>query len=192
MLLQYTLLPHKTTQKIHFLLKVGLVSLMFFLFLSSTAAQSTPDNDCSLAQLSRLSLQQNNSASLNLENYDYFEKLSSQGHRPAPAIELALENLSTYCCFETKEIPNFLCANVSRDTQSIPHSPFLFDHLVDVGMRRLDGDADNIYGAIELLDEQGKEWREIIREDATKIEGNPGAIIYDNHYLAARGKDHAK
>jgi hypothetical protein len=69
-------------------------------------------------------------------------------------VELALENLSSYCCFETKEIPTFLCNNVSRNTQVIPHSPFLFDHLVDIGMRRLDGDVDNIYGAKDILDEQ--------------------------------------
>lgn len=83
-------------------------------------------------------------------------------------------NLRAACCQQ----------NILRDTDDIaicsqadipsnqyfPQSIYLFDHIIDVMLRRLDWDPDLIYPDIELHP-MGREWRQSIRELATDPSG---------------------
>jgi len=53
-------------------------------------------------------------------------------------------------------------------------SPRLYDHLIDVGMRYLDGDSELQYpknGPKKILDKKGKERREFVTAYGEKITG---------------------
>lgn len=80
---------------------------------------------------------------------------------PKEAIEKAFENLNAYCC-ETKKTT--VCNG--KNNKIYPESIYLFDHLLDVYLRRLDAkEADDnwenlLYGLEPDL--SGKEWRQFI------------------------------
>jgi hypothetical protein len=65
-----------------------------------------------------------------------------------------MNNLISYCCFGTKELPDFQCETANRSIENLPSSPYLFDHLIDVGMRRLDADEVAVYGSTGIVDAQ--------------------------------------
>jgi hypothetical protein len=98
---------------------------------------------------------------------------------PDEAITLALEHLQAYCCDE-KFLKNgddatYCPKNISKQ---YPESGFLFDHLLDIGMRRVDGDPDTIYDRVDLLNPQAAAWRKRIKENGSEWSGNPPALIY--------------
>ena len=59
---------------------------------------------------------------------------------------------------------------------NVPRSYYLFDHIFDVMMRRLNGEVEEIYPEVSL-DEKGQERRERINEIAEDIEGEVPATI---------------
>lgn len=77
---------------------------------------------------------------------------------PKEALQQALTNLKAYCC--TKDI----CTSEEKQNlpKKYPKSAYLFDHLLDVNMRRLDGIQGLAYGLTP--DTAGKNWREYIQE----------------------------
>lgn len=66
---------------------------------------------------------------------------------PKALLDTAQKNLANYCCKnrsdKTTPDTDTYCKNNPTDT--FAESPRLYDHLVDVGMRYLDGDADYQY-----------------------------------------------
>ena len=57
---------------------------------------------------------------------------------PSKAFRQALINLKSYCCQKTIK-KSCAAADIKNIKQPFPESAFLFDHLIDVTMRRLDG-----------------------------------------------------
>ncbi len=159
------------------------------LWLWQSHAQSVSSNDCSLAQAYRSIL--SDSEDTLLSERELIKGINESWYYPVEAVTLALDNLSSYCCFWVKQIPNSLCGNVKKNLENIPTSPFLFDHLIDIWLRRLDGDPDNIYGNEGILDKQWVARRETIREEATNIAWVPSQAIYSK-YIETRGKDNSK
>lgn len=94
---------------------------------------------------------------------------------PAEAFKRALINLKSYCCTQV----NFKVSCSANDIQNIkppyPESAFLFDHLIDVAMRRLDGDKKLAYGLDP--DPTALERRQKIAEIAGSANGTPANTI---------------
>ena len=86
---------------------------------------------------------------------------------PKEALEMAIKNLTSYCCKnvlnQQKGPLDSRCKDTINLTDNYPESPYLFDHLIDVGLRRLDG--INTYGL--KPDDTGNTWRTFIRWAAT-------------------------
>jgi len=92
---------------------------------------------------------------------------------PEEAVARASMNLRAFCC-EQKMIRDLDWTpedkKVCKDqdipaNKQFPQSQYLFDHLVDVMLRRLDGNSDLIYADV-ALHPRAKDWREKIREYA--------------------------
>ena len=106
---------------------------------------------------------------------------------PEEAIKRVTKNLRAYCC-EQKYLRNTVDANgndiiVCDQDKDIPtngyfpQSTYLFDHLIDVMLRRLDGNENLIYPDVPVH-EKGKERRELMRNYANNPDGNmPAAIV---------------
>ncbi|MEI8091153.1 MAG: hypothetical protein WCG98_02655 [bacterium] len=81
--------------------------------------------------------------------YNFINKLAGvnfEGIMPQVAVAKAVENLKKYCCV-SKIIDESFCKNFKDDTEQLyPQSAYLYDHLLDVAFRRLDGRADLAYG----------------------------------------------
>ena len=72
--------------------------------------------------------------------------------------EVARNHLISYCCVEK---PNLEALSWKCDSLVFwPESPYWYDHLVDVGLRRLD--AEFIYPGM-TVDPDGKAWRDFIK-----------------------------
>lgn len=93
---------------------------------------------------------------------------------PKEAFKKALINLKSYCC--TREIKKS-CSTGDMDKIQ-PHYPasvFLFDHLLDVAMRRLDGITGLAYNINP--DPTGIQRRTEITEIANSVNGTPANTI---------------
>lgn len=104
---------------------------------------------------------------------------------PEKLIETAQQHLTAYCCTSKKEYLNTttICENITSDPYV--DSPRLYDHLIDLGMRYLDGDSDLQYSQAPL-DTKGKERRDFINEYGN----NPTGWIpleLQNKYTQYRG-----
>lgn len=89
---------------------------------------------------------------------------------PEQLIKTAQQHLIAYCCANKKEyIDN---QNICKDTTSDTYvdSPRLYDHLIDLGMRYLDGDSNLQYPQAPL-DKQGEERRKWVTEYGDKPTG---------------------
>ncbi len=111
---------------------------------------------------------------------------------PAKLLAVAQKNHKNYCCRDynmkiSAEVENY-CNNNATDTYVT--SPWLFDHLIDVGFRYLDGVEDLQYEWAPL-DNKGKERREKITVYGTNPNGSiPLAIMNDyTTYWWDRNKD---
>ena len=88
---------------------------------------------------------------------------------PSELVDLAQDNLKKYCCTQKKSYLSssqiIQCKNNTSDYYV--DSPWMYDHLVDVGMRYLDGDIALQYktknGNI-ITDKKWKEWREFVSQ----------------------------
>lgn len=92
---------------------------------------------------------------------------------PKKAMEKAFDNLNRYCC-KTKVISNDFCT-APNDNTPYPESEFIFDHILDVYLRRLDAKEENdnwenlLYGLD--ADWSGLEWRQYITECGNDVNG---------------------
>ena len=105
-------------------------------------------------------------------------------------LNIAFLNLKKVCC-EHKEFsrinPNSCNNDKAHFYDNVPQSYYLFDHLLDLYLRRLDGDPNAIYGGA-TLDETGQERRERSDETIEKIEGTAPRVI-DTKYREFRTID---
>jgi hypothetical protein len=58
---------------------------------------------------------------------------------PSIAFKQALTNLKAYCCLNGDRLSCSSGEKENLPTKYFPESIYLFDHLIDVAMRRLDG-----------------------------------------------------
>ena len=103
------------------------------------------------------------------------QKSSYTSIYPQELITIAHHHLLTYCCKYKKEnlIDQNICENIDISNPMVD-SPRLYDHLIDVGMRYLDGDSELQYpknGPKKILDKKGKERREFVTAYGEKITG---------------------
>ena len=91
-------------------------------------------------------------------SYQYFSSIY-----PQQLLEVAQNNLWNYCCkYESKVIPREMMSYCTdHATKDYVKSPWLFDQLVDVGFRYLDG-VQSLQYENAPLDAKGKERREKI------------------------------
>jgi len=103
---------------------------------------------------------------------------------PAEAIQRVTKNLRAYCC-EQKYLRNTNEVTVCDQDMDIPtnsyfpQSAYLFDHLVDMMLRRLDGNEALIYPDV-AVHPQGKERRELMREYASNPDGVMPAVVVNS------------
>lgn len=94
------------------------------------------------------------------------------------SLTVALQNLRAYCC--SKDLlsdtnKNKICNNV-QSANNFPESEYLYDHLVDVAVRKRDGRSTEAYNM--GIDGKTREYREYMDQIATKPEGSsPDEII---------------
>ena len=90
---------------------------------------------------------------------------------PKEAMEKAINHLTKYCC-DTKKRSKELC-DVSNSEESYPESIYLFDHIFDVYLRRLDArqEGENWNDLLYELepDSDGLAWREYITECGNNV-----------------------
>jgi len=101
-----------------------------------------------------------------VEAYKSIEKYTNV--LPAAGFKQALTNLKAYCCSQAA----IQCTeNEKNNLKNLkyPESAFLFDHLLDVMMRRLDGIPKLAYGL--EVDPTGAKWREYITKVANDAVG---------------------
>ena len=84
------------------------------------------------------------------------------------------QNHKNYCCRYHNNLTSVsvdeFCANNS--TTTYVESPWLFDHLIDVGFRYLDGVEELQYEGADI-DLKGKEWR----ENSIELASNPNGAV---------------
>lgn len=88
---------------------------------------------------------------------------------PQKLLDIARENHTAYCCdhypglMKSTSICQTPSLRAKRRDNTYAESPVFYDHLIDLGLRYLDGDADKQYigsdGSL-ILDTQGKAWHE--------------------------------
>ena len=93
--------------------------------------------------------------------------LNYQAVFPPDALAKALENLKKDCCQESI-LDSTYCVGYT-DSIDYPQSPFLYDQLIDVGFRRLDGNSALTYGLAP--DPLGKTRRDFITQAAASGTG---------------------
>lgn len=93
---------------------------------------------------------------------------------PEEAFNQAVVNLKAYCCSQV--IPQS-CNQKEKNNvpKTYPESAYLFDQILDVMMRRLDGNQELAYGLAP--DPTGKERRQKITEIANNTSGTPANQI---------------
>ncbi|MDD2537289.1 MAG: hypothetical protein PHU61_02245 [Candidatus Absconditabacteria bacterium] len=102
---------------------------------------------------------------------------------PSEDLNIAFLNLRKNCC-EHSEFGNKYKEQCGKDTphfkNNTPKSYLLFNHLLDVIMRRLDGDMLGMYED-GSLDPRGVERRAFIEEKATQKEGTLPQVIQSQY-----------
>jgi len=109
---------------------------------------------------------------------------------PKEAMEKVFENLNKYCC--EKKI-NTSCI-ATNDSSLYPESIYIFDHILDVYLRRLDAKQDNdnwkdlLYGLEP--DPLWKDWREFIIERGNDVEWSLPLEIQKKYESMWKGTQH--
>lgn len=100
-------------------------------------------------------------------------------------LEMAFSNLNKYCC-NIKAITWTGCVS-TNDKTLYPESIYLFDHIFDIYLRKLDAKTELLYGLEP--DWSGKEWREFITEKGNDVKGSRPIEIktgYDFYWKLTR------
>jgi len=119
---------------------------------------------------------------LNENNYEYwFGDLY-----PDAAIYQTMLNLKAYCCYAGLIYDKETCENDKDKFQDIyPQSPYLYDHLLDISLRRLDV-IGNVYDlSVSDLDSKAVEWKNYIVKDVAENEDGNFAMWVENEYSDA-------
>jgi len=126
-------------------------------------------HDCNLVIWNEIDAQVNNYQT----NYRWYIKFL-----PVDAFKQALIHMKAYCCLNT-----ISCTKEEKNNlpTTYPESAYLYDHLIDINMRRLDGYAPLAYGLSP--DPTGKERREKINELAEAPNGGTAKEIEDKYVL---------
>lgn len=91
------------------------------------------------------------------------------------SLETALQNTRAYCCSQKSLTNKDICKNADS-ANNFPESPYIYDHLVDVALRKRDGRKDIAYNL--EVDPKTQAYREYIAQIASKPNGNkPDDII---------------
>lgn len=144
------------------------IALIMVIFVWFSYGQRDGDGDCAMVQ----------GWDIPYINFD----LDVADILPEEAVARASKNLRSFCC-EQKMIRDLPWKPKVCKEQDIPankyfpQSQYLFDHLVDVMLRRLDGNPDLIYPDVELHP-RWEAWREVIRQYAVVPEWkSPAELI---------------
>mgnify|MGYP006948910720 CR=1 FL=1 len=111
------------------------------------------------------------------ESFGLLENWKYENILPKIAMEQAMINLKNFCCMERILTENS-CDDDSRidDNLSFPSSAYLYDHILDVSMRRLDAKAESDNGADLMYwlepDKSWKKWRDFITKHANSKDGS--------------------
>lgn len=144
------------------------IALIMVIFVWFSYGQRDWDGDCAMVQWWNILFEERNLDLL-----------------PKEAVERASKNLRVFCCEQkmlrdldwTPEDKKICKEKDLPANKSFPQSQYLFDHLVDVMLRRLDGNPDLIYPDVPLHP-KAKIWRETIREYAISPEWkSPAELI---------------
>ncbi len=81
----------------------------------------------------------------------------SEDTYPIGAVKLAIEHLQAACC-QKQRLSSEQCP-IDSLSKDFPPQRMLFRQIMDIGMRRMDGYAEGLYGHDELLDPLAKSWR---------------------------------
>jgi hypothetical protein len=94
---------------------------------------------------------------------------------PYDNIKVAVNNLRSYCCKVQDEKSLCKSSNNTREDESTTYaySNKLYDHLIDVGFRALDGDPDLYHQEplLQLGDKNGAQRYTAMTELATNVNG---------------------
>lgn len=112
------------------------------------------------------------STEITVQKYASFDY---KGVIPREALQKALSNLRSYCC--TQKI--IACEKGEAMEEYYPKSPFLFDHILDVTMRRLDGVQNLAYGLEP--DKAGKARRDYMIAVASNPNGEMAKTISETY-----------
>ena len=132
--------------------KILIFIALWLCFCTSTYAANT-DGDCALI-LSKDKI---------LSNWNDGTQWNLVQAMPKEAMEKAFDNLNAYCCDVNKITDT--CIDTNNNT-FYPESLFIFDHILDIYLRRLDAKQENenwedlLYGLEP--DSIWKEWRDFI------------------------------
>lgn len=125
-------------------------------------------------------------------NKEYIEFL------PRDAFKQALLNMKAYCCFQeikktcSRKTTTNCCTQEEKDSfpKEYPESAFIFDHIVDITMRRLDGYAPLAYGIAP--DPTAKERRELITKLSEAANGWTAKEIEDKYKIYRKPHNNTK
>jgi hypothetical protein len=133
-----------------FLLSILLISLgISGIFVNAQAgAPATATQDCSLVQgiyTTKNGFDLLNSRTNNTKIPNAQEIIDTD------SLNVAMLNLKKYCCENQPKLMT-TCRQDKDEfrTTNTPQSPYLFDHLLDVLMRRLDGETANVYEGVSV------------------------------------------
>lgn len=117
--------------------------------------------------LPTLSFAADDKADCSLFVKDLIVNTSYENIFPQKNVIIAINNLKNYCCQKKLMIDMSMCKNIP-DTDGA-NSNILYDHLIDVGFRSLDGEKNLYYNkpTVQVGHTIGEEWKKKITDYAT-------------------------
>lgn len=95
---------------------------------------------------------------------------------PLETLVTAASNLQGYCCSRW----SLSDAECTGAPDVYPDSSFLYDHILDVGLRRLDGSEDGLLYNKDIMEPSAQERYETINDHATNIDGIAPLLIQND------------
>lgn len=142
--------------------KILLLMIALLFCVCFTYAEDT-DWDCTLVLLKDKMLSDRG------EDENDIVKTNMSAAMPKEAMEMAFDNLKAYCC-DTEKIPSDFCESINSDV-FYPQSIYLFDHILDVYLRRLDAKQQNDNWS-DLLYGMDPDWSGLERRTFVMQQGN--------------------
>lgn len=102
--------------------------------------------------------------------------MNYSGVLPQEAFAKAILHLQAYCCNQKKIQCSATLVKKLPPEKTYPQSPYLFDHLIDVTMRRLDGVPGKLVYDLPV-DKAGKTRRDAITKLANNTNGEQASTV---------------